>query len=46
MIFMVFVILFIKAVTIPVLSYPLWMLVGRTWDMKPAAPDLLEEPAA
>ncbi len=46
MIFMFFVILFIKAVTIPVLSFPLWMLVGRTWDMKPAAPDLLEEPAA
>lgn len=34
LIFMVFVILFIKAVTIPVLSFPLWMLVGRSWDMK------------
>lgn len=34
MIFLMFVILFVKVVTIPVLSFPLWMLVGRTWDMK------------
>lgn len=36
MIFLIFVVLFVKAVTIPVLSFPLWMLVGRTWDMKPS----------
>ena len=35
LIFMVFVIMFIKAVTIPVLAFPIWMLVGRIWDMKP-----------
>lgn len=41
MIFLIFVVMFVKAVTIPVLSFPLWMLVGRTWDMKPSP-----EPAA
>jgi hypothetical protein len=33
MIFLAFIMLFVKAVTIPVLSFPLWMLVGRSWDM-------------
>lgn len=34
LIFLSFVILFVKAVTIPVLSFPLWMMIGRAWDMK------------
>lgn len=46
LIFMVFVILFIKAVTIPVLSFPLWMMVGRTWDMKARPEDSPAEAAA
>ena len=36
LVFMLFVMMFIKVVTIPVLAFPIWMLVGRTWDMKPA----------
>jgi hypothetical protein len=46
LIFMVFVILFIKVVTIPVLSFPLWMLVGRTWDMKAPRESVPEEAVA
>ena len=42
MIFMVFVILFIKAATIPVLSFPFWMLAGRILDMKPIMQELPE----
>ncbi len=47
LIFLVFVILFVKVVTIPVLSFPLWMLIGRAWDMEiPDERRLESEPIA
>lgn len=35
LLFLVFTTLLISSATIPVLAFPLWILIGRMWDMRP-----------
>lgn len=37
LLFLVFTTLLISSTTIPVLAFPLWILIGRMWDMRPPA---------
>ena len=36
-IFLIFITFLIGVVTVPVLVFPLWIMIGRMWDMKVAA---------
>jgi len=45
-IFLVFTTLIMNTFTVGVLSFPLWMLIGRMWDMKLESPQPDSDPEA